>query len=379
MGHLGEGALRRLIDEPLASSQADRQHVENCSTCRERSIGLAGEAEAAAALLAVPAFQPDTAVALARVRTFGAAPAPASRRAWARWSWTGPRLVRPLALALAVVGLSGVATATAVQFVARNYPSDQGVVAVTVTNAPSRETVAGLPDLSKYGTSKMITKATMSTVMSAAEAASLSGLTLPPAPAGYADKPTTYTVMTRTVVSFTFDEAMAKKAAADAGKPAPIFPTGIDKTTLTVSVGPAVAIAYGTINRTDPLSSDVLAEAVSAAPVLTTSTGVTPSELLAFLVKQPGIAQNQALVQQIRDIGGPLAVGKLVIPVPADMADQSNVTLSDRTPAVVIAAKVGIIKGIVWEKTNSDGKTVVYAIGGHFDNDQLLRLANAVG
>ena len=102
MGHLGDGALRRMIDEPLASAEADRRHLEGCSPCQERKARIAGDADTASLLLAIPSFEPDTAAALARVHNL-AEVAPAPRRAWARWSWKAPRLARPLVLALALV------------------------------------------------------------------------------------------------------------------------------------------------------------------------------------------------------------------------------------------------------------------------------------
>ena len=91
MGHLGDGALRRMIDEPLAASEADRRHLESCAGCAQRSERLTSEAKAAEVLLGVPGFEADSAAALARVHNL-AAVAPAPRRAWARFSWSLPRL-----------------------------------------------------------------------------------------------------------------------------------------------------------------------------------------------------------------------------------------------------------------------------------------------
>ena len=36
MRHLSDGALRRLHDEPLAISAADKQHYEGCPRCQGR-------------------------------------------------------------------------------------------------------------------------------------------------------------------------------------------------------------------------------------------------------------------------------------------------------------------------------------------------------
>ena len=372
MGHLGDGALRRLIDEPLAASEADRRHLESCSSCSERSGLLAGDAAKAATLLAVPGFEPDAGGALARVRKL-AEVAPAPRRVWARWSWSLPRMARPLALAMALVVLSGTAVyATPSLLTIFGGNKNQTVAAVTVT-APTEGSVAGLPDLSKYGTTKVLEQGTTQTVLTAAEATSLShGLVPPAAPADYAGKTVSYTVVGESKVSFTFDEAKAKAAAAAAGKPAPVFPAGINGTTLTVTIGPAVAEVFGTISKNTDLSNLPLIAGVAKAPVVT-STGVSAKALENFLVQQPGIAGNPTLVAEIKAIGDPLAAGNLVIPIPANLATSTPTTVKG-TPGVLIADKTGTVKALVWEKAG-----IVYAVGGHFDDGQLTGIANGVG
>ncbi|HEY8761593.1 MAG TPA: hypothetical protein VIP52_11870 [Candidatus Dormibacteraeota bacterium] len=372
MGHLGDGALRRMIDEPLAASEADRRHLAGCAGCNERSERFASEAKAASALLAVPGFEPDAPAALARVRN-RAAIAPAPRRAWASISWSLPRLARPLALAMALVVLGGTAVYAAPSLLTIFGGNPNQTVAAVPVTAPAEGSVAGLPDLSQYGTSKVVEQGTTQTVLTAAEATSLShGLVPPAAPADYAGKTVTYTVIGQSKVSFTFDEAKAKAAAAAAGKPAPVFPAGIDGTTLTVTIGPAVAAVYGTLDKNTDLGNLPLITGVANAPVVT-STGVSAKELENFLVQQPGIAGNPALVAQIKAIGDPLAAGNLVIPIPANLATSTPTTVNG-TPAVLIADKTGTVKGLVWEKLN-----IVYAVGGHFDDSQLGTIANGIG
>jgi hypothetical protein len=373
VGHLGDGALRRMIDEPLAASEADRRHLDGCAGCADRKDRLASEANLVSALLAVPGFQPDAPAAFARVRNL-AAEAPAPRRALARFSWSLPRLARPLALAMALVVLSGTAVYAAPSlmtiFGANKNPT---VKAVTVTQ-PAEGSVAGLPDLSQYGTTRILKQGTTQTVLTAAEAKQLSGLTPPAAPADYADKTVTYAVIGQSKVSFTFDAAKAKAAAAAAGKPAPVFPVGIDGTTLTVTVGPAVAESFGTValSKNIDLSNLPLMAAVAKPPVVT-STGVSAAELESFLVKQPGIAGDATLVAQIKAIGDPLASGNLVIPIPANLAT-SKPEIVNGSSGVLIADNTGIVKGLVWEKNG-----IVYAVGGHFDEGQLVGIAKGIG
>ena len=368
MRHLDEGALRRLIDEPLAATEADRRHLEGCPDCRVRSEGLAGEAGLAASLLAVPSFEPDAVGALTRVRNL-AAVAPAPRRAWARWSWTAPRFARPLVLLTAVV-VAGALAIGASPSVLTIFNPTQGVKTVTVT-APDEGTIAGLPDLSQYGTMTVVEKGTTQTVLTAAEAQQLSGLTAPPAPAEYRGGTVTYTVVGKSIGTFTFDEAKAKAAAAAAGKPAPVFPAGIDGTILTVTIGPALGEVFGTIDKNTTLSNLPLIAGVARAP-LVTSNGVSAAELESFLLQQPDIAGNPTLVAEIKAIGEPLAAGNLVIPIPANLATSTPETINGNS-GVLIADNTGMAKGLIWERNG-----LVYAVGGHFDEQQLLGIASGI-
>ena len=102
---------------------------------------------------------------------------------------------------------------------------------------------------------------------------------------------------------------------------------------------------------------------------MVTSTGVSASELENFLLLQPGIASNPTLVAQIKAIGEPLAAGNLVIPIPAGMATSTPETVNGNS-AVLIADNTGSVKGLIWEENG-----LVHAVGGHFDEGQLLALA----
>ncbi|MDQ6919114.1 MAG: hypothetical protein M3Z98_07120, partial [Candidatus Dormibacteraeota bacterium] len=248
---------------------------------------------------------------------------------------------------------------------------NQTIKAVTVT-PPTEGSVAGLPDLSQYGTTKVLEQGTTQTVLTAAEATTLSGLTPPRAPADFAGQTVTYTVIGESKVRFTFDEAKARAAATAAGKPAPVFPAGINGTTLTVTVGPAVGEVFGTISKSTDLSNLPLIAGVARPPVVT-STGASAAELENFLIQQPGIAGNATLVAEIKAIGDPLASGNLVIPVPANLATSKPETVNTSS-GVLIAENTGMVKGLVWEKNG-----IVYAVGGHFDEGQLLAIANGIG
>ena len=72
-------------------------------------------------------------------------------------------------------------------------------------------------------------------------------------------------------------------------------------------------------------------------------------------------------------IGDPLAAGNLVIPVPANLATSKPQTVNGSS-GVLIADNTGMVKGLVWQQGG-----IVYAVGGHFDEGQLLALAKGIG
>ena len=78
MGHLGDGALRRLIDEPLAMSDSERFHYQHCEHCQARRREYEAQAESAGQLLAVGPAEVDTQAALRAVTARSAHPASAS-------------------------------------------------------------------------------------------------------------------------------------------------------------------------------------------------------------------------------------------------------------------------------------------------------------
>lgn len=368
MQHLGDGDLRRLIDEPLAATEADRLHLADCRDCSSRRDLLAAEAEGAASLLAVPDFQPDTARALNLVRQ-QARKASRPRRAWAAFSWNAPRFGRPLVLAVALAAI-GTAALAASPSVLTVFSPTQGVKTVTV-NKPAPGEITGLPDLSAYGTMNVVQKPTTQAVLTAAEAQQLTGLTPPATPAGYAGQNVTYTVASKSVVTFTFDAAKAKAAALAAGKPAPIFPAGIDGSTLTLTAGPAIAEVFGTIDKNTDLTNLPLVVGVATAPKVT-SNGVSATELESFLLAQPGIASNPDLVAQIKAIGDPLAAGYLVIPIPAGMATSTPQTVHGSAGQMIVD-NTGAARALVWEKGG-----LVYAVAGHLDAGQITAIANGI-
>ena len=59
-----------------------------------------------------------------------------------------------------------------------------------------------------------------------------------------------------------------------------------------------------------------------------------------------------------------------MIPVPAKYATSTPETVNGNS-GVLIADNTGMVKGLVWEQDK-----LIYAVGGHFDEQQLLGIAN---
>ena len=112
MRHLNSGTLRRMVDEPISTTGAEKDHYGSCPACRERAMAIATEAERAAMLLALPDPEFETQAALSRLQrsAFG-------QKAHRRTAWTSlrnlfangsSRTARPLAaLALAMAAMVG--------------------------------------------------------------------------------------------------------------------------------------------------------------------------------------------------------------------------------------------------------------------------------
>lgn len=362
MGHLAEGALRRMIDEPLAVSERDRLHVEGCERCQARRDSLAQQATAVAMLLEAPASEPDLAAALSRVRA--TTPAAARQRMWARLAVDTRRFGRPVLLAAAVAAVAVPAFAYgAVQFNQIYAPKSAPVTTASVSK-PTQAEIAGLPDLSAYGTATWVAKPQTQTGVTASEAQQATGLTAPAIPAAFAGKQVTYSTVSASEAKFTFADNATTRAGGVAGA------------VLDIKGGPGLVEVIGSVPTGQSAQSITpdqipLVIALSQAPVVT-STGPTVKQLEDFLVAQPGIAGHPDLIQEIRSIGDPIAAGELVLPIPADYATSTPATING-AQGQIVADKSGELRAAVWE-TGS----IVHAVGGHLDQSTLLSIASGV-
>src|SRR6202165_5680510 len=158
--HLSDGIMRRIYDEPLAWTAADQAHFGGCADCNPRFKPIANEARSTAALLSVPAFEPQANAALLAVRARIKREETARPPRWyERWlGRTSPRW-RPMAtpaiaLLLAAALLTGLGVSGIAQSLVRIFEPQQ-LKAVTVSPSDFAQTTA----LLDYGQVKWLTEA----------------------------------------------------------------------------------------------------------------------------------------------------------------------------------------------------------------------------
>lgn len=361
MSHLSDGALRRMFDDPNAITGPEREHFASCSECQERYSTASADATEATRLLAVPAPKFDAEAAYKRMTATPAAPP--------RFGFRLPVLrqsaQRPLAILAFAVVLAVVATAS-VNLSQVFAPTQVKPVPVSVADLQS------LPDLSTYGTFAWSKEPAPQIGASKADAEKVAGFSAPSAGnvPGSVGKEITYAAISQGVATFTFSAAKAQAAAAAQGKTLPKMPAGMDGSTLTLTLGPALVEIYGTLPQgtsaadASQLTLPALVVAESKAPVVT-STGVSASQLEDYLLKQPGITPQ--LAADIKALGDPTHT--LPIPVPVGYATSSNVTVQG-VQGVALGDNTGAGAAVIWIKGN------VFFVGGSLKQSELVSIAN---
>ena len=370
MAHLTEGTLRRKFDDEDVLTDSEARHFSTCTECQARYSAMADDARAVATALAVPELKVDVASAFNRVRSAPTAQprfgirlpllSPASRPAFG-------------ALVAAVVIMALVVTGAADNLLKVFSPQRVQTVSVSVADLQS---LSGLQD---YGTFAWTKQPTPEIVTSAAEAASVSGLRLPivgTLPSGVSST-VTYAAMPQAVGVFTFDAAKAQAAAAKAGKTMPKMPAGMDGSTLTVTVGPAVIEIYGNLGagagigtgEIDPSQLNLPQLIIGAAtPPVVTSSGVTTQQLEDYLLAQPGMSPG--LAAAIRSIKDPSTTLAIPIPVEISQLTAKDVQVQGVT-GVALGDNTGLGAAVVWIKPPT-----IYAVAGTVKQSVILDVAN---
>ncbi len=361
MAHLNDGNLRRMVDDPDAITGPEREHFATCSSCKARLDDMSADASRAQALLVAPAAEFDAGAAFRRISSKPARP---------RFGFRLPILrpaSRAMVMALSLVVLVAVAVTASVNVADIFKPQTVKPVPVTIADLQS------LPDLATYGDFSWSQQPSPQIGISKADAEKVAGFAAPSTkslPSGVDATNITYGAIAQTTGVFKFSAAKAEAAAAANGKTLPAMPAGMDGSTLTMTVGPAILVLYGNVNATpsagtSSLSLPKLVIAESAAPHVT-STGVGVKALEDYLLAQPGISPG--LAADIKSIGDPTTT--LPIPVPIQYATSSDVTVQG-VQGVALGDNTGLGAAVIWIKNGN-----VFLVGGSLKKDEALAAAN---
>jgi hypothetical protein len=395
--HPSRSVLRQILDEPGAVPEPDRIHAASCAACLRRSEAMAADAAVAAAALsgAVSAVDADIdlAPALRRLRSAetGAVPPRPTfvDRLQTRIQLARRRSLRVGAVLAVVVVSMGtlVATGGASDIIQIFQPESFVAVPIDVTS------LGTLPDLSGYGSVRVLQPPRPSAASSLAEAASGSGLHLLATgklPAGVKGDPA-FHVLSAGSASFTFSTAAASASAGKLGQALPALPANLDGSSLTLSGGPVVIETVGSQQSLGPFSVPKSGGSGTApneahqgilgglggipqlvivqmkAPVLY-SDGPTVAQYEDALLSMPGVPPS--LASQIRALGD--LSSTLPIPIPTSLASAHAADING-APGLVIGDTTGIASGVVWQ---SHGQ--VYGVAGSLTDRQVVAIARSM-
>ena len=359
MGHPTEGVLRRLLDEPAGVADVDRLHVESCEECLRRVAAIGEDADLVHAALATepradvdagPAWQRLSAAASATGRVRAAAP----RAGRARAALRRPVLAT-VAVALVVAGAGAAAANDWLQI----FRTEE-IAPVAVSTAD----LNALPDLREYGEVTVTGDPDVHPVPDAPAAAGETGLDLPRVtslPRGVSGEPT-YQAGGEAGLTFTFSADRAARAAAEAGKPLPPPPPGLDGSGVRLVAGPGVAAIWS------KSGVPVLVVGRAVAPRAFSSSGIPFETLRDYLLSFPGLPKNVAAPLRTFNSDG----STLPLPVPADHVTTSSAQVNGQ-PATVLVRRDRLMAAVMWVK---DG--VVTVVAGALDADEVLSVARSL-
>jgi hypothetical protein len=338
MRHPHEAVLRRLLDQPAAVADADREHVAGCARClddlaatRTGSVGRPAAGPSAPRATAV--------TGAGRVRA---------------------ALRRPAVAALAVAAvLTGAGAAAANDWlqIFRTEP----IAPVAFSTAD----LVALPDFSAFGDVVVTGDGDVHEVPDAAAAAAETGLDVPAVtalPRGVTGEPVLH-VGGEVTATFTFSTDRAARAAAEAGTTLPAPPPGLDGSEVRLAAGPGVA-------QTWTSQSGVPSLLVARVVAPSASSPTVPFETARdYLLSLPGVPDDVAAQLRTFSADG----STLPLPVPADHVSTSTADV-DGQDATVLVTRDRTMAAVVWV---DDG--VVTVVAGALDADEVLQVARDLG
>ena len=355
MRHLPDGTLRRLLDEPAAVADADREHVAGCPVCLARLAATREDATGAGAALDVD-LAVDVDSAWQRLSHSiaaggrGRAPAAAPANRW-RTAFRSPA-VAAICVVAVLLGAGAVAAADWVQIF-----RTERIAPVAITRTDLLE----LPDLSAYGELEVTREADVREVADADAAEEATGLSVPRVselPRGVTGEPELQ-VGGRASAVFTFSVEKAARTAAEFDEPLPPPPPGLDGSRFRLAAGPGLAAVWSEARGVPAL---VVARAVAPTAY---SSGIPFETARDYFLSLPGLPEHVA--SQLRRFSGDGTT--LPLPVPVERVRTSGAEVGG-VPATVLASRDGTLAAVVWVK---DG--VVTAVAGSLSQDEVLDVA----
>lgn len=405
--HPSDGALRRLLDEPVAVAVADEDHASQCPRCQDR-MGLMREDDTVVRLaFAGEVEMTPAAVALERLREAeragllligDQARGRLGREAGPRRPQLRRPLLRPATVITSALVLMGGATAAAATGLVPIFSPES--VAPIVIQAGD---IASLRALSRFGAVTGTSKLDLTPESSPTALASAAGFSLPTVtpPSGAATGSPSYWLVSPENAQLQISVAKAEQAAANDGGTVPPAPPGVDGSVLQVATGAGALEVWGLTlpggagasvglfghssskasNGTSgtpaagpapagnrPVTSELPQLAVAEVPGPTvSSSGAGLATLESYLLSQPGISPE--LAAQIRAIGDPSST--LPIPVPAG-ANSSTVDVDGHAAVVLAAGSEG--SAVIWAE---NGRS--FAVLGQASAADLLAVARQIG
>lgn len=276
-----------------------------------------------------------------------------------------------------MVGVAIAATASVVlvvsgasqDFLNLFQPKQLTPVPVTVADVRS---LAGLTDYGRVNGNGSLQVHAEPNAAAAGQAAGIAAPAVAKLPSGVSAAPR-YAVVSGGVVTFTFNSALARAAAARAGGRLPALPEGLDGSTLTVSIAPAVVVSYGFDlaslyqGGALPTGSEAFVVVASRTPTVST-TGVTARTLEDYLLSVPGIPAEVA--SELRALGNPEQT--VPVPIPIDLGSASTVSING-SPGILIGDSTQLGSVVVWTHNG-----VVEAVAGTLSSSEALGVARSV-
>lgn len=359
MRHPTDGTLRRLVDEPVGVSDADRAHVANCPECLAGVAAAQEDATFAGAALEVH-HDADVDLAWQRLSlkastSVGDAKNPVGpARSWRA------RLRSPVAAGVGVLALLAGASAAAAGDWFQIFSTEQ-VAPVTIT----QESLVELPDLSAYGQLVVVDEVDLSEVPTAAAAEEATGLEVPQVevlPQGVRGEPV-FEVVDQVSGIFTFSVDEAQQSAEAEGETLQPPPAGLDGSQFRLEAGPGLAAIW-----TEQRGLPALVVARAVAPTVYSS-GVPFETARDYLLSLPGLPED--IESQLRSFAADGAT--LPVPVPEELMTSSTTEING-ADATLVEARDGTMAAVIWVE---DG--VVTAVAGSVSDDEVLTVARGLG